>query len=140
MSKISEKFLEEFQEKPIKELLTMNDRKLNSLFLEIFNIRSKNITPNDVLAKYIDMYEFFGPSKTDLRYINEFNDTFLSCIPDKYDAIELSPITPFGGNTSITSLSQKNILTTTKNSEVCSDATTALTLEACKRRKEKIYF
>lgn len=138
MSKISEIALEELQEKPIKELIKMNDRELNTLLLEIFFRRSQTIDPKDVLDKYIDTYEFFGPSKSDLRNILDFNQTFLSCIPDKYDAIELSPITPFGGNTSITSLSQKNILTTTKTSEVCSDATTALTLEACKRRKERI--
>ena len=84
------------------------------------------------------MYEFFGPSKADLRTINEYNRLFLECLPEKYDAIELSPITPFGGNSSFTNLSQKNILSSIKSSEVCSDATTSLTLEACKRRKERI--
>ena len=109
MSKISEKVLEELQDKPIKELLEMNDRELNTLLLEIFFRRSQSIDPKEVLEKYMNTYEFFGPSKNDLRNILDFNQTFLSCIPDKYDAIELSPITPFGGNTSITSLSQKNI-------------------------------
>lgn len=138
MSKISEKLYEEYKDKPISELLTLNDRKLNTLFLELFFQRSKGVIPKDVLEKYIEMYEFFGPSKTDLRYINDFNNTFLEILPSKYEAIELSPISPFGSNTCITNLSQKNILSTTKNSEVCSDATTALTLEACKRRKERI--
>ena len=138
MSKISEKVLEELQDKPIKELLTMNDRELNTLMLEIYHQRSQNVDPKNILERYIDTYEFFGPSKSDMRNILDFNKIFLSCLPDKYDAIELSPISPFGANTSITSLSQKNICTTTKNSEVISDATTSLTLEACKRRKERI--
>jgi len=136
MTKISEKFFDDFQDKQISEMLTMSDRQLNTLLLELFNKRSKNISPKGVLDRYISMYEFFCPSKTDLRYISDFNRIFFECLPEKYDAIELSPITPFGGNTCITRLSQKNILTTSKTSEVCSDATTALSLEACKRRKE----
>ena len=138
MTKISEKILEEYKDKPIGDLLTINDRILNTLLLEISDQRSKNIEPKDILEVYKEKYEFFGPSKTDLRHINEFDNLFLKILPDKYDAIELSPIAPFGENTSITSLSQKNILTTMKSSEVCSDATTALTFEACKRRKERI--
>ena len=116
----------------------MNPRMLNTLLLEIFEKRSKGVTPKEVQEKYADMYEFFGPSKADLRTINEYNRLFLECLPEKYDAIELSPITPFGGNSSFTNLSQKNILSSIKSSEVCSDATTSLTLEACKRRKERI--
>ena len=136
--KISERKYEEQREKPIQELETMNSRDLNTLLLEIFDRRSKRVTPQEVLEQYRDKYEFFGPSKADLRTINEYNGIFLDCLPEKYDAIELSPINPFGGNISFTNLSQKNIASTTKNSEVCSDATTALTLEACKRRKERI--
>ena len=45
-------------------------------------------------------------------------------------------INPLGTNSRITFLSQNMILSTIKNSEVCGDPTTALTLEACKRRKE----
>ena len=138
MKKISEKVLEEFQDKPIQELLTMNNRMMNTLLLEIFEQRRKQVTPEEVLKQYIDRYEFFCPSQRDLRTINEYNQIFLSCLPEKYEAIELSPINPFGGNSAFTNLSQKNILTTIKSSEVCSDATTSLTLESCKRRKEKI--
>ena len=136
--KISEKKYEELKRIPIEELETMNAGLLNTLLLEIFERRSKEITPKEVFEQYRDRYEFFCPSKTDLRTINDYNKIFLDCLPEKYDAIELSPINPFGGNSSFTNLSQKNILTSIKNSEVCSDATTALTLEACKRRKERI--
>ena len=138
MAKISEDLFEKYKEVPIEELLTLNDRIINTLLLEIFSKRSQNVTPKETLEKYIQMYEFFGPSKSSLLDTIDFNKLFLDGLPKKYDTIELSPITPFGGNTCITNLSQKNILSTTKTSEVCSDATTALTLEACKRRKERI--
>ena len=136
MKKISEKYLDKYQNLSIKELINLDNRILNTLFLEIFEQRSKNINSYDVLNKYSNNYEFFCPSQADLRIINEYNQLFLDCLPSKYEAIELSPIVPFGSNSSITNLSQKNILTTTRNSEVCSDATTALTFEACKRRSE----
>ncbi len=136
--KISEKSFDEFKNEPIEKLLNMSDRNLNTLLLELFNRRSKNIIPKDVYQKYNDFYEFFGPSKENLRNIIELDNLFLNCLPEKYEAIELSPITPFGANTCITKLSQKNILSTAKNSEVCSDATTALSYEACKKRKSLI--
>ena len=136
--KISEKSFDEFKNEPIEKLLNMSDRNLNTLLLELFNRRSKNIIPKDVYQKYNDFYEFFGPSKESLRNIIELDNLFLNCLPEKYEAIELSPITPFGANTCITKLSQKNILSTAKNSEVCSDATTALSYGACKKRKSLI--
>lgn len=135
MENISEKYLNEYQDLPIKDLVNLDNRTLNTLMLEIYLKRSKKILSYDVLQKYIDNYEFYCPSKSDLRIINEYNKIFLDCLPEKYEALELSPIGPFGGNSSFTNISQKNILTTIRNSEVCSDATTALTLEACKRRK-----
>ena len=105
--KISEKSFDEFKNEPIEKLLNMSDRNLNTLLLELFNRRSKNIIPKDVYQKYNDFYEFFGPSKESLRNIIELDNLFLNCLPEKYEAIELSPITPFGANTCITKLSQK---------------------------------
>lgn len=134
MKKVSEKYLDQYQDLSIKDLINLDNRTLNTLMLEIYQQRSEKIKCYEILGKYIDNYEFFCPSEADLRVINKYNETFLKCLPEKYEALELSPIVPFGGNSSFTNLSQKNILTTIKNSEVCSDATTALTLEACKRR------
>ncbi len=135
MKNISEEYFKKYQDLSIKDLVNLDNRTLNTLMLEIYQRRSKKIQCYDTLQKYIDNYEFYCPSKMDLRVINKYNETFIDCLPEKYEAIELSPIVPFGANSSFTNLSQKNILTTIKNSEVCSDATTALTLEACKRRK-----
>lgn len=136
MKKLSEKYLNEYENLTIKDLIELDNRTLNTLMLEIFQKRSEKVLPHEVLDKYKKDNQFYCPSKEDLRVINEYNNVFLSLLPKKYEAIELSPIVPFGSNISFTNLSQKNIATTIKNSEVCSDATTALTLEACKRRQE----
>lgn len=136
MNNICKKYFDKYQNLSIGELVNLDNRILNTLMLEIYQQKSEKINCRDVLEKYISNYEFFCPSKSDLRVINKYNQIFLDCLPEKYEALELSPIVPFGGNSSFTNLSQKNILTSIKNSEVCSDATTALTLEACKRRKK----
>lgn len=49
--------------------------------------------------------------------------------------IELSPVTPFGACVALTELSQDVRMTTIKKSEVISDSTIALSLEASRRRK-----
>ncbi len=53
--KISEKSFDEFKNEPIEKLLNMSDRNLNTLLLELFNRRSKNIIPKDVYQKYNDL-------------------------------------------------------------------------------------
>ena len=135
MKNISEKYFDKYKDITLDDLTTLDNRTLNTLMLELYQRRSENIPCYDILEKYNDKYEFYCPSKSDLREINKYNQIFLDCLPEKYEALELSPIVPFGGNSSFTNISQKNILTTIRNSEVSSDSTTALTLEACRRRK-----
>ena len=116
MKNISEEYFKKYQDLSIKDLVNLDNRTLNTLMLEIYQRRSKKIQCYDTLQKYIDNYEFYCPSKMDLRVINKYNEIFIDCLPEKYEAIELSPIVPFGANSSFTNLSQKNILTTIKNS------------------------
>jgi histidyl-tRNA synthetase len=59
-------------------------------------------------------------------------------LPPKYSGIELSPLMPFATNKVLANISQKRILSTTRNSEVVSDPSTALALYCAKRRAKKI--
>lgn len=117
------------------KLLHMNNDSINQILLETFRIRSQEIIASDLLKKYINNNEFFGPSEIPLKKINAYNILFCNSIPEHYKCIDLSPINPLGTNSSITNLSQNLVLSTIKNSEVCGDPTTALTLEVAKIRK-----
>lgn len=114
----------------------LDNNTIHQLLLELSVQKSKQIDSNQILKKYMENYEYFGNSSVPLKSIVNFTKMFISSLPKKYDTIELSKIMPLGTNTSITNLSQKTILSTIKNSEVCADPTTAITFEACKRRKE----
>ncbi|HET8671590.1 MAG TPA: hypothetical protein VFM05_13450, partial [Candidatus Saccharimonadales bacterium] len=54
--------------------------------------------------------------------------------PTNFDMVELSPVTAFGSNSVLASVSQKTVLTTSRGTEVVADGVTALTLEAARRR------
>jgi hypothetical protein len=56
-------------------------------------------------------------------------------IPEKFQAIELSPVNPFGLNALLTKVNQKNVLSTVRNIEVIADITTALALECARQRQ-----
>ena len=91
-----------------------------------------------MLERYINNSEYFAPSDVPLDKNLKYSLVFLDLLPDYYSTLDLSMINPFGTNSSISELSQNLMLTTIKNSEVCGDPTTALTLEACRRRKKII--
>ena len=67
MKNISEEYFLKYQDLPIKELINLDNRILNTLMLEIYQKRSKKVKSYEVLDNYIKNYEFFCPSKKDLR-------------------------------------------------------------------------
>ena len=118
------------------ELINMDNDSINQILLETFRLRSQRIIASDVLNKYINNSEFFGPSEISLKKINAYNLVFCNSLPETYKDIDVSPINPLGTNSCISNLSQNLMLSTIKNSEVCGDPTTALTLEVAKIRKQ----
>lgn len=49
------------------KLLHMNNDSINQILLETFRIRSQEIIASDLLKKYINNNEFFGPSEIPLK-------------------------------------------------------------------------
>ncbi len=136
---LSDIYFDKYKDMNLKEIFVeMDNDTINQILLEIFKERSKSITPNKVLERYIKNSEYFAPSSVPLDKTLKYNLIFLNLLPKHYNSLDLSLINPFGTNSSVTELSQNLMLTTIKNSEVCGDPTTALTLEACKRRKDII--
>jgi len=109
---------------------------LTSALIYYYKNKVDTTTPNKLLKDYEMKSNFFRNSKISLRESANNTLLFLDCLPNTYNAVDLSPISPLGSNSIITSISQNNVLSTIRNSEVCADPTTALVLEACLRRKE----
>jgi hypothetical protein len=56
-------------------------------------------------------------------------------LPDRFDGVELSPLTPLGTCSAIATVDQNKVVSTNRGTEVASDPTNELAIEAAVRRK-----
>ena len=113
-------------------------RDLNPIFIKAFRERAANRNPNEILQDYESKNEFYGVSSIDQRKLIKLESTFYEILPEKFHAVEVSPISPLGLNSVITKVSQDISLSTIRGSEVISDPTTSLVLECAMRRKKQL--
>lgn len=113
---------------------TMPQSDLQSLLLEVYNIRARSITAKNILQQY-QQNRFVRPAKTDPRQLLAFDSLAYSMLPPEYQILALSPVCPFGTTTAVAPHSQDIVLTTVRNTEVCSDSTGVMALEATTQRK-----
>lgn len=115
--------------------LLINEKynKFNSTILDIFYKRAKYVSPSNLLKNYENKHSLFEPSKIDPRIYNEINNIFFDSVSADFECIELSPINPFGLNSSLTETNQNNVLSCARNSEVISDSSIAMALECAYR-------
>lgn len=114
-------------------LVNEEAKKFNSTMIDIFNLRSKNITPSNLLKNYERKYDLYEPSKIDPRIYNEISNIFFDSVSSNFECIELSPINPFGLNSTLTLTNQNNVLSSIRNSEVMSDSSISMALECAYR-------
>lgn len=88
-----------------------------------------------LLREYEANSRFFGPSDIDQRRHITYAHAFATSLPDEFAMLELSPISPLGANSVLSRLSQDVTLTTIRGNEVVGDPTTALSIEAARRRR-----
>jgi hypothetical protein len=62
-------------------------------------------------------------------------DTVAFEAASEFDALDLSPVCPFGASHLLGGTSQNNVLTTIRNAEALGDSTIAMALEAARRRR-----
>ncbi len=113
-------------------------RNLNPIFIKAFRERAAKRNPNEILNDYESKKEFYGVSSVDQRELIKLESAFYAVVPEKFNAVEVSPISPFGLNSVITKVSQDISLSTIRGSEVVSDPTTPLALECATRRKQML--
>lgn len=117
-------------------LTTNSSKKFNSTMIDIFNERSKGISPSTLLDNYQNKHSLYQPAKIDPRIYNEISNIFFDTVCNDFECIELSPINPFGLNASLTATSQNNVLSSVRNSEVVSDSSISMALECAYRIKK----
>jgi hypothetical protein len=104
---------------------------LQSLLLEVFRTRAKEIRPVDLLDERRGLCTVCS---ADARRLHGFDGAAYAAA-EGFDAVELSPVSPAGGNTVLGRIDQNSTLAAIRNVELLSDPTIAQTLEAARRRR-----
>lgn len=107
---------------------------LQSLLLEVYRRRVRHLTPNAVLGQY-ERNRFVTPATDSPRELLEFDRRAVALLPDLYEPMELAPVAPLGVSAVLGRLSQDWAVATARNTEVLSDSTNVLALEAALRRR-----
>lgn len=110
---------------------------LQSLLLEVYRARSQSRTPADVLADY-QGNRFVRPSQAAPACLLRWEQSAFSHLPPEFQILELSPVCPLGTTAVLASLDQNWVVSTTRNTEVVSDCTNVLALEAALQRRERL--
>ncbi|ADB35916.1 hypothetical protein Kfla_6927 [Kribbella flavida DSM 17836] len=107
---------------------------LQSALLEVSRLRAAKVTPARVLERW-RQDRFVQPSQTDPRALVKTQARLWELLPERFAGVELSPVTPLGTCSAVATVNQNKVLSTTRNTEVASDPTNELALEAAVRRR-----
>lgn len=115
------------------ERISLSD--LQSLLLEVYRRRTMKADAAFLLRQY-KSNRFVTPSNIDVGKEIKFDQHAFSLLPPSYQAVGLSPVAPLGSCSLVAPVSQNNVLTTIRNTEVCADPTNILALECAKQMEQ----
>jgi hypothetical protein len=107
---------------------------LHTLLMSVSKARASAVTPARLMHRW-QHDRFVRPSAADPRRLWRVEARLWELLPDEFDAIDLSPVAPLGTCSAMAPVDQHRIISTTRGSEVLSDPTNVLALEAAFRRK-----
>ena len=106
---------------------------LQSLLLRVYQARAARIRERELMAA--SARRLLQPSPISARILNRFDWAAFESARD-FEAVDLSPVVPFGMTRTLGKIDQNNVLTTIRNADVTGDPTPALALECARRRKD----
>jgi hypothetical protein len=109
---------------------------LQTLLLATARTRAATVTPAELMRRWRED-RFVRPAVVDPRRLAVVEARIWHLLPPEIDGIELSPVVPLGACSAVASVSQNRVVTTMRATEVLSDATNALAIEAATRRREQ---
>ncbi len=138
-SKIINRFLKTLGDPNLIDKLAdqTNLTDLQSLLPAVYRLKTAKLTTKNLVSQYKNN-RFVTPSCINPKILREFDTLAFSLLPAGTDVIELSPAAPLGACSVVAPVDQNNVLTTVRNTEVCSDPTNVPALECAVRRQELI--
>lgn len=111
---------------------------LNSLLLKVFDKKTGNITPAELLKQY-QANRFVHPAETDMIGLLSMElETLKFLRESSFQPIELSPVAQLGSCSVIAPVDQKKIISAIRGTEVMADATNAIALHIADLRKRNV--
>jgi hypothetical protein len=107
---------------------------LQTLLIDVSRARAAQVTPAGVMRRW-QQDRFVRPAAADPRRVAAVEARLWQLLPAEFTGIELSPVAPLGTCTAVAPVSQNRIVTTVRATEVVSDSTNALAVEAATRRR-----
>lgn len=107
---------------------------LRTLLLAVARARASAVGPADLVRAWRSD-RFVRPSRADPRGLAALEARLWAALPGEFDGVALSPVTPLGTSAALGPVSQDKIISTTRLTEVVSDPTNVLALEAAARRR-----
>lgn len=110
--------------------------ELTSLLLEVFRKKTESLTPQGMLDAYLSN-RFVAPAEGDAMARHAFGLTLMKEAAARgFTTIDLSPVAPLGASSVVAHCDQNKILSALRGTEVVSDPTNVLALEASIRRRD----
>jgi hypothetical protein len=107
---------------------------LQTLLLDLMRSRSVRVDPARLMRRWTED-RFVRPATVDPRELARLVARIWDLLPADFTGVELSTVAPLGASAAVGPVDQNRILTTVRSSEVVSDPTNVLALEAAVRRR-----
>src|SRR5215472_10831229 len=107
---------------------------LTSLLLEVMRRRADRLSPADVLRQYRSD-RFVSPASIDVKDLRRVESAMFGALPADFDVMTLAPVLPLGAHSAVATVDPRNVIATIRRTEVASDPTNGLALEAAARRR-----
>ena len=112
----------------------LSPSELQTVLLDVSRERAGKVTPAQVLRRWRED-RFVRPSTADPRALAKTQAMLWERLPERFEGVELSPLTPLGTCSAVATVNQNKVVSTMRNAEVASDPTNELALEAAVRRR-----
>ena len=106
---------------------------LLSLLLDVYRTRAAELKGPELLAQ-AERNPLLTPSTVSARRLLQFDRAAFDAAGE-FEALDLSPVCPFGASSALGGVSQNNVLTTIRNAEALGDSTIAMAFECARRRR-----
>lgn len=116
-------------------LVNMSGSDFQSLHIEIYKKRASKFKPQKIMKQSL-VSDLVTVAKIDQRDMLFFDTLAYSLLSKDFKGMALSPVAPLGINSVLSEVDQKNILSTSRNTEVVADPTTVLALNCAEERKK----